>query len=44
MEIDMIVEELGAQRMVAELPMHQRLRKRHDQMRHDRGHEQEWQL
>jgi hypothetical protein len=39
MVIDVIAEELTADRMVAELVMHQRLRKRHDQMRSHRGHE-----
>src|SRR5258708_39822929 len=44
MEIDVIMEELAAHRMVAEPPMHQRLRKRHDRMRRDGGHEKEWKL
>jgi hypothetical protein len=39
MKIDVITEELTAHRMMAELVMHQRLRKRHDQMRSDRGDE-----
>jgi hypothetical protein len=38
------MEELAAHRMVAELPMHQRLRKRHDRMRRDGDHEKEWKL
>src|SRR5712664_3610682 len=44
MEIDVIMEELAAHRMVAELPVHQRLRKRHDRMRRDGGRENEWKL
>src|SRR5260370_33214033 len=44
MEGDVIMEEPAAHRMVAELPMHQRLRKRHDRMRRDGGHEKEWKL
>src|SRR5260221_14266660 len=44
MEMDVIMEELAAHRMVAELPMHQRLRKRHDRMRRDGGQEKEWKL
>jgi hypothetical protein len=38
MEIDMVAKELTAHWMVAELVMHQRLRKWHDQMRSDGGH------
>src|SRR6266849_6399352 len=44
MEIDVIMEELAAHRMVAELPVHQRLRKRHDRMRRDGGREKERKL
>ena len=33
MEVDVVAEELTAHWMVAELVMHQRLPKRHDQMR-----------
>ena len=39
MEVDMVVEELTAHWMVAELVMHQCLPKRHDQMRRDGSHE-----
>ncbi len=39
MEVDVVAEELTAHWMVAELVMHQRLRKRHDQMRSDGSHE-----
>jgi len=38
-EVDMVAEELAADGMMAELVMHQRLPKRHDQMRSDGGHE-----
>jgi hypothetical protein len=39
MEVDVVAEELAADGMMAELAMHQRLPKRHDQMRSDGGHE-----
>jgi hypothetical protein len=39
MEVDVVVKEPTAHWMVAELVVHQRLRKRHDQMRSDGGHE-----
>ena len=39
MVVDVIAEELTTHRMVTELVMHERLRKRHDQMRSHRGHE-----
>jgi hypothetical protein len=39
MEIDVVAEKLTAHWMVAELVMHQRLRKWHNQMRSDSGHE-----
>jgi hypothetical protein len=35
MEVDVVAKELAADRMMAELVMHQRLPKRHDQMRSD---------
>jgi hypothetical protein len=40
MEIDVVVEELTTHWMVAELVMHERLRKWHDQMRSDSDHEE----
>jgi adenylate kinase len=39
MEVDVVAEELAADGMMAELAMHQRLPKRHDQMRSNGGHE-----
>jgi hypothetical protein len=39
MEVDVVVEELTAHWMVAELVVHERLRKRHHQMRSDGSHE-----
>jgi len=39
MKVDVVAEELTADRMMAELVMHQRLPKRHDQMRSNGGHE-----
>ena len=39
MEVDVVVEELTADWMMAEFVMHQRLRKQHDQMRSEGGHE-----
>jgi hypothetical protein len=39
MEVDVVAEELTAHWIVAELVMHERLRKRHDQMRTDGHHE-----
>jgi hypothetical protein len=39
MEVDVVAKELAADWMMAELVMHQRLPKRHDQMRSDGGHE-----
>jgi hypothetical protein len=39
MEVDMVVEELTTHWMVAELVVHQRLRKRHDKMRSDGSRE-----
>ena len=39
MEIDVVAKELAADWVMAELVMHQRLPKRHDQMRSDSGHE-----
>ena len=39
MEVDVVVEELTTHWMVAELVMHQRLPKRHDQMRSDGSQE-----
>jgi hypothetical protein len=39
MEADVVAEELAADWMMAELVMHQRLPKRHDQMRGGGGHE-----
>jgi hypothetical protein len=39
MKVDVVAEELTAHWMVAKLVMHQRLRKWHDQMRGDSGHE-----
>jgi hypothetical protein len=41
-EVDVVAKELTANSMVAELVMHQRLRKWHDQMRSDGGYEK-WQ-
>jgi hypothetical protein len=38
-EVDVVVEEFAAHWVVAELVMHQRLRKRHNQMRTDGSHE-----
>jgi hypothetical protein len=35
MEVDVVLEELTAHWMVAEFVVHERLRKRHDQMRND---------
>jgi hypothetical protein len=39
MEVDVVAEELTTHRMMAELIMHQRLSKRHDQMRSGGSHE-----
>jgi hypothetical protein len=39
MEVDVVAEEFSADWMMAELVMHQRLPKRHDQMRSDGDHE-----
>jgi hypothetical protein len=39
MEVDVVVKEPTAHWMVAELVVHQRLSKRHDQMRSDGSHE-----
>ena len=39
MEIDVVAKELAADWVMAELVMHQRLPKRHDQMRSAGGHE-----
>ena len=44
MEVDVVAEELATYRMVAELVMHERLRKRHDQMRSDSSHEKKRKL
>ena len=39
MEVDVVAEELAADWVMAELVMHQRLPKRHNQMRSNSGHE-----
>jgi hypothetical protein len=39
-KVDVVTEEPAADRMVGELVMHQRLPKRHDQMRSDSDNEE----